>query len=276
MESISVPSSKNGRNLKYHYDRVDLFTPEELHPLFPSINPGDSVTLVHDPDNPHDSNAVAAVSSVGKIGYLYRGKLQNMCLDYLRAGLPIVAHVDSIDDDEYKITIFMAFYGSTSLETSKTYKLVSSRNKKAQEALELVDPDDYLSVEYDPEKEKYLVYGMGEAAIGALPKSAEQFAEGYDCFAADVSEDEDGVYSISVRFEKAQPAPAPVSKPAPEAIPEPPKPVAPAPAPAFKPVPPLPSPQPPAQEKPRTTSAAKWVVVALAVALIIYFLVIGR
>ena len=283
MESISVPSSKNGLNLKYHYERVDLFTPKDLRHLFSSINPGDSVTLVHEPDNAHDPNAVSVVASVGKIGYLYRGKLQSMSLDYLRADLPIVAHVDSIDDDEYKITIFIAFYGSTSSETSKTYKLVSNRNKKAQEEISFVSTDDYLYVVYDYEKEKYFVYGIGET-IGALPKSAEQFAEGYDCYAANISEDENGVYSISVRFEKAQSAPAPVSKPAPETIPKPvaqksvelPKTVSPSPAPAYTPIPPLPPQQPSSHEKARGNSAAKWLVVALVVALIVYFVIIGK
>ena len=50
-----------------------------------------------------------------KLGYLYKGKLQDMANDYIKNGLPIFAAIStiSIDDEDISksnLSMFLAFY----------------------------------------------------------------------------------------------------------------------------------------------------------------------
>lgn len=243
LKEVTAPSVVDGQRLKYHYDRVGVFTPKEFPVDFAQLNPGDQVVLKKAPDNPHDHKAVSVVHPKGNIGFLYRGRLQDMANDYLSVRRPIYAHIDSIDDAERKITIFLAFYGSTLFVDSKSYKLTGGKSKAAQEAIELLTEDEYLIVSYDPDKDKYEVTDGGEV-IGYLPKSANDLAETMDCYVDSIDTDENDKYIVYVRFENPAPAkasappPPPVIKPTPK-----PEPVS-APSTAPKSFPPSPKPAP--------------------------------
>lgn len=196
MSSISVPSSIGKFKMKYHYDRVRIFTPKELAPSLASFNPGDRVSFVPAPDNPKDKNAVSVVHPSGLCGYLLRNRMQDMVNDYLRKDWPVYSHIDSIDDDACEITLFVAFYAPS--RTSETFKLTGSSGDTAQSAIALLDIDDELDVEYDDERGKYIVYALGDA-IGYLPKAANEYAESSTCYVDDISDDDPSV--VSVRFE---------------------------------------------------------------------------
>lgn len=200
MSSISVPASIDNCKMKYHYDRVRIFTPKELAPSLASFNPGDRVSFVPEPTNPKDANAVSVVHPAGSCGYLYRGSMQEMVNDYIRKEWPIYSHIDSIDDDAHEITLFIAFYAPSapSAPVSKTFRLAGTSGQAAQDTIMLLHPDDELEVEYDDEKEKYIVYSMGDP-IGYLPKAAEEYADDHTCYVDEISEDSS--YVVRVRFE---------------------------------------------------------------------------
>lgn len=200
-KTVTAPGEMRGKKIKYHYDRVRVFTPKELGIAFDKLNPGDVVTLKRDPQNQYDQKAVMVVHpSMGNIGYLNKCKIYDMANDYLLADCPIYAHIDSVDDDERKLTLFMAFYGSTLGKRSKTYKLTGTGSQAAQDAILCISEDDTLPVEYDAEKDRYEVYSMGDR-IGYLPKAANAIAEGKDeCIVATL--DENGKTDVYVCFEE--------------------------------------------------------------------------
>lgn len=202
-KTVTAPGELCGKKIKYHYDRVRVFTPKELGIEFEKINPGDVVTIKPDPQNPHDPKAVMVVHpTMGNIGYLNKCKIYEMTNDYLRVGCPIYAHIDSVDDDEQKLTLFMAFYGSTLGIRSKVYKLVGTGYDEAQDAILGLDVDDALDIEYDVEKDKYEVYNMGDR-IGYLPKAAHEIAEDKDeCFVATLDINDDGNTDVYICFEE--------------------------------------------------------------------------
>lgn len=198
----TVPSSFAGERMKYHYDRVKVFTPKELNVDFTQLNPGDDVVLLQAHDNSYDPHAVA-VCKEKRLGYLYKGKLYEMANDYLTAELPILAHIDSIDDDKQQLTVHLAFYGSTfgnGDSQRKTYKLTGTGSQKVQDMIALVDEEDELDIEYDESKEKYAVLSMGDV-IGYLPKSAEQSAAGKCiCCVDSLNENDNGKIEVEVYF----------------------------------------------------------------------------
>lgn len=88
------------------------------------LEPGEDVTLVEEPTNSYDSKAIYAKTWLvtsklpgAKVGYIHKGKLQDMIHDYTAQGLPIISYIDSVDDDNGIVTLCIAFYrGSIELE----------------------------------------------------------------------------------------------------------------------------------------------------------------
>ena len=199
MDSISVPSSIGAFKMKYHYDRVRIYTPKELASSLASFNPGDRVSFVPAPDNPKDKSAISVVHPSGLCGYLLRNRMKDMVNDYMQKEWPVYAHIDSIDDDECEITLFVAFYApSRPSRTSQSFNLTGSRGEDAQNTIALLDEGDELELEYDADSDRYIAYGLGDP-IGFLPKAANDYAEGATCYVESISDDDPAV--VSVYFE---------------------------------------------------------------------------
>lgn len=193
------PSRVDGNKIKYHYDQVRVFTPKEFVLAFEDSDLGKDVSLQQEPDNTYDTRAIAVHAGNVKIGYLNRGKLQDMVNDYIDRGWPILGCIDSIEDDDNKCTICLYFYAPSE---GKIYKLTGSSSKAAQEAAETLCEDDSVSIDYDFEKGKYAVYQFGEK-IGYLPKSADADAEENTDFVIDHTDmNSNGKYVIFVRTDK--------------------------------------------------------------------------
>jgi len=106
-DDISLPSELdlNGRHyaLRYSYDHVDVACPSSQD----YASAGDWVSLELEPDNPHDDSAVRLVLDNGHIlGYLYKGKLQDMANDFLHRHLPVAGLVE----DDSASSILLGFY----------------------------------------------------------------------------------------------------------------------------------------------------------------------
>lgn len=84
-ESIFLPTG----TYRYEYEAVNLFRPEDECDVLPDL--GSNVDLETEPENPYDSGAVKAVYGGGLVGYLNKGKLQDMMRDKLNRGEDICA-----------------------------------------------------------------------------------------------------------------------------------------------------------------------------------------
>lgn len=110
------PSEWMGRKRNYAYTGVRLYIVPGQEPDFKALDPGDDLWLVQEKDNSYDNTAVYletfAKSRAGrvKVGYLKKNKLKDMANDFLDKGLPILAHIETIEDDEGWVEVAMAFY----------------------------------------------------------------------------------------------------------------------------------------------------------------------
>ena len=99
---------------KYSYDKVGVFIPDGLTFDHTLLEVGKYITLHQEPSNAYDKKAIAVYRKDTKVGYLYRGKLQDMANDYLDCGEnEVLGYIDSLDGDSF--TIALGFYkGSNS------------------------------------------------------------------------------------------------------------------------------------------------------------------
>ena len=109
-EKKSVTEPIDGYTLKYHHKDVEI-TSWEYIPQ--DVKIGNQIVLIQEPTNEADDKAVMLlfVPQRKKLGYLYRGKLQDMANDYINRGDKIVARLSYIRFKPYKIIkIDMAFF----------------------------------------------------------------------------------------------------------------------------------------------------------------------
>lgn len=166
----------------YFYDDVKIFTPEDLTVDYSILKEKAEILFVQEPENSFDENAIRViVPGPYKIGYIYRGKLQDMMNDYLTAGLPIKSNISKVDGTIIYLNI--AFYGRTIpayKEPTKTYKLTGNKNAEMQDNIDICNVGQYMSFNYDYEKEKYIILGDYGIEIGYLPLSANALLESED------------------------------------------------------------------------------------------------
>lgn len=95
-------------------DDVKFYPPKEIISKLPNgiFIPGHVVVLKFEPNNPHDSGAVALYLSGHKIGYLLRGGLQDMVHEWSDKGWPVECFFVSIKKShgEYQGYISLDFY----------------------------------------------------------------------------------------------------------------------------------------------------------------------
>ena len=105
-----------GQQKAYEYDDVKLYIVPGQEPVFDDLELGMDIDFIQEPNNKYDSRAVFAATSASsgygqkKIGYLYRGKLQDMVNDFIDSCLPILAHIESVDSNNGVVKIHIAFY----------------------------------------------------------------------------------------------------------------------------------------------------------------------
>ena len=105
--------AKRGYFIKYHYDDVEIAVRDRY--AANGLQPGDSLMFKPEPDNQYDSGAVAIYHNSDKVGYMYKGRLQDMCRDFLERGDKVAGIVVS---DDFGRTIYkIAFYVRQTVET---------------------------------------------------------------------------------------------------------------------------------------------------------------
>lgn len=114
---LHFPEDFEGKLLAYKYESVGVYVPD-IHAA-KDIEFAQVAILEREPDNTYDPGAVAVYagspSGLVKVGYLYRGRLQSMANDWLKADEPIFCQFSQADKqaanaskDGFKLNI--AFY----------------------------------------------------------------------------------------------------------------------------------------------------------------------
>lgn len=94
----------------YSYEIVNLYTVPEERPNFKSIVMHGSVDFVQEPENQYDNHAVRVMQYGIKLGYLHRGKIQDLTNNYLKKGNKIIGFVSQLDYQNGVISIDIAYY----------------------------------------------------------------------------------------------------------------------------------------------------------------------
>lgn len=194
-ETIKVPTEIDGQKCAYQYRKVDiaLVAGVNLDSIF-----GQRVMLGYD-----------SVEYNGQyIGRICNVKINDMAKDWLRRGEPVFAVVSRVDDDNHTAAIDLYLYRDElkyllrRFPEAKPYKLTGNRRGELQDNICYCSSGDICSIEYDIDKEKYLV-SAGSSEIGYLPAVAAKIAEEHgednlSCYVADVSSDDEGVDEVTV------------------------------------------------------------------------------
>lgn len=208
-EMLTLPKRFFGFDLAYDYEDVNLFVPDSAS--FSKMDIGTKLNAYQDPDNPYDNKAVRLEWNSDTLAYFYRGKLQDMANDYLKFGGAVHGVVTALFPQEKKIQTHLGFYkGQAQDEFSacfaknpraKKYKLTGSMSQNKQSNIMISHVGEKCDLEYDYDKEKYLVVCGDE--IGYLPASAAKLVDknGEDScsvFIAEIDTNDSGNYYASV------------------------------------------------------------------------------
>jgi hypothetical protein len=179
--NIILPPFIDGKPLAYDFGTENIAVVRGQEPDFSKVSIGAEARIVPEPDNPYDNRAIAVYSNAAKLGYLYKGKAQDVAHDFIRKNDPFYARIFQIDSVNKKIQIILGFYclkASNKNEDAefKTFRLTSNKSEEMQDNISLASEGDEVSYDYDFEKEKYLASSdVGD--IGYFSKSAEKYLE---------------------------------------------------------------------------------------------------
>lgn len=212
----SWPETYMGEALAYDYDKVGIYTPPNLKAGLPDLQPGIELTICKEPENTYDSNAVKFVYDGHTVGYINKGRLQDMLNDWLRLNNPVIARFTDYASNG-NLLIDIAFYrGSVSSGSNYSddfedddvdedltcfdFCLQGNKNTTMQEAIYYCSEGDAVSASYDYDKEKYEAY-CGDC-IGYFPKKANSIFDNDESLEGEIisiSEDDNGKYKVIVR-----------------------------------------------------------------------------
>ncbi len=199
----ALPKIHNGIPIAYEYTDVKICLIKGQEPDLTAIQVGSIIKLEQEPLNQYDNKAVMLKIGTTKIGYMYRGKLQDMANDFLKRNEYIVAYVSKIDAISNEIFMNMGFYRKQikHYRNSTTFKLTGNTNKNMQEIIQCVTDDYDVEFYYDYEKEKFCASVFG-SDIGYAPKSKNELLEAceedYEAFIESIEENDNGKYVVSV------------------------------------------------------------------------------
>ena len=133
----------------------------------------------------YDDKAVAVyVKEFGKkIGYVYKGKIQDMINDWIDKDLPFTAYINDLPEKDGKklIEYKIGFYKEYDKSASKTFSLTRTGKKDfcdipRVENLECCKAGESVEFSFDSDSETY-VLSSAHGEIGELPKSANAYMD---------------------------------------------------------------------------------------------------
>ena len=187
----------NGQKLKYFYKDVKIYAEKNLS-VECKIN--DELILKHEPDNEYDENAVAVLTSQRvKLGYLFKGKLQQMVLDFMKNDDDdVIAKIASYNPQNSEIIIALAFYKKIrNDEIVEKFRVSVSENKYYENYFSTEGYE--VDVSYDVDKGKYMIEEFAK-----LPERFEDYVNDYDYMFVilDDKENDSGSHSIQIGIVK--------------------------------------------------------------------------
>lgn len=191
-------SSIEGDNyLKYEYER-DLCLSAGVDAADLSGKGGTPITFAQEPDNKYDDKAVAIYLESKKIGYVYRGRTQDMCNDWFKRDMLFIGHLAKINVAENTATYKIGFYRPLAERENKLFPLL--RITKTVDDFEISSRYENLSVMDEGDEVDYynglVCDGMNE--LGELSDKAMDYIEQFEKVALIIESIDDNKVKIRV------------------------------------------------------------------------------
>ena len=196
-----LPNVTDGKALKYSYEAHLVMLPDVCGVADLIGKTGKSLDIVLEPENEYDSRAVALYLEGKKIGYVHKGRLQDMIHDWLERGDEMLCCLKRLTaEDAY---FLIGFYKDLDYFKGRTFKLIGV-TKKDDDGISRAENAEVLSPGYCVwvfvDGDKYIVTD-GPLDFGELPKTAVDYVEGASRIVGRVEEcdlDENGKPEIYV------------------------------------------------------------------------------
>lgn len=109
-DRIIVPDRYDEWAIYKVYDDVKVCTNKNDKLDYDRLYLNGVAMLEQEHENPYDSRAVAVTQCGQKLGYIYRGGMQDMINDFMGRGEPVSAWLTKIDSKNNELQIKLAFY----------------------------------------------------------------------------------------------------------------------------------------------------------------------
>lgn len=192
-ETVSVPGKIGNASCKYQYGDVGITL----------VNGVDLDGIIAQRAMFDCSYSPVAVLVNGKIvGSLNNATLSEMVYDWNRRSEPVYSVITHIDDEKNEAALDLFFYRDElkyllrRYPDAKKYRLTGNKHGEMQDNVSNCESGEECSVEYDFDKEKYIISSVFE--IGYLPAAAAKIVEAngeenVSIYIARIDSDDEGI-----------------------------------------------------------------------------------
>lgn len=199
--------------IAYEYDNEKVAMVGEVMPDYSRFSRFDEIKFELDPDNEYDRKSVRIMCNDLLLGYVFKGKIQDMIHDWKKKGDTIFGAISSIDIKNNEIVYLIAFYknpfdGIDRYEKIRT-KLINTSKKvddyyNRQDICSGLERGDKLDLEYNFDTETYFATIFANDEAGEISKSVslkvrekEELDEPV-CLVEESTEDDNGKIGVDV------------------------------------------------------------------------------
>lgn len=206
-KSMNVKRNIGDFRIKYEYENKSIAMVEMASPNYSKFEKFDEIKFEPDPTNQYDGKAIKILCNDIFLGYVYKGKEQDMIHDWIKKSQPIYAVVTSIDKENNNIKFYIAFYKNPfenieRFEKIKT-KLIKISKKidddySRQDVCQFLERGEQLELEYDDDTETFVAKTQDGEEAGELSKViSKKIMEKFDehepiCLVEEPTEDDNG------------------------------------------------------------------------------------
>ncbi len=172
-----------GSILQYEYETEFFLSENALEYI--NGNGGKGVNFIQETNNAYDSAAVAIYLNDHKLGYVYRGGIQDMINDWIKRKHFFIGYINKYSVTNKSATIKIGFYKP--LDSFPSYEATLVKTKKKideyttrEDNLNSCEAGDTITVEFDSDENQAIVYDDYYQEIGELPAKAFKFCEEYE------------------------------------------------------------------------------------------------
>lgn len=169
-----------GWYLKYEYEKDICFIDTSAKLL--EGKSGKQLEFRPEPENTYDPGAVAIYLDDQKIGYVYKGYVQDMIRDWTKRGEMFGGHILSVDVSNNTAAYIIGFYKTEDFVEHKEFDLIKTNKKDylgnlRSDRLCFCQEGNEVIIEYDSSIDSFVVYNDMYEELGELGTKFRQWEE---------------------------------------------------------------------------------------------------